>query len=94
MEYQQRMKEELIERRDYATETAERAERDAATYLQRASSNTEAAKQARERAYEYQQLIDSLTFAPALPDNPAFRLGRPVNVEAADINPLDPYSAR
>lgn len=95
MEYQDRIKEELIERRDYATETAERAEQDAATFVMRAERNKEAAKQARERAYEYQQLIDSLTFSPPPPQRQhVSRFGRPPPDELVVVEPIDPYSAR
>lgn len=58
------IKKELIALRDNATEHAERAEKELESLERRAERSKREAVQARSNAHEYQQLIDTLVFAP------------------------------
>lgn len=59
------IKQELITLRDNATEYAERTEKELESLERRAERSKQQAAQARDNAHEYQQLIDTLAFAPA-----------------------------
>lgn len=59
------IKQELITLRDNATEHAERAEKELESLERRAERSKREASQLRTNAHEYQQLIDTLAFAPA-----------------------------
>lgn len=59
------IKKELIQMRDNATQYAERAEEELKSLEQRAERAKLEATQLRANAHEFQQLIDTLAFAPA-----------------------------
>lgn len=59
------IKQELIALRDNATQYAERAEEELESLERRAERSKREAVQARSNAHEFQQLIDTLSFAPA-----------------------------